>query len=806
MKANFALSLSFDGIRLLHRAAGGWRHVGEVDVASETLTQDMAILRKTALELDPSGLASKLILPSGQIKYLTLETGDIAEVDRRIAARKALDGATPYEVDELRFDISEDGDQTHIAAVARETLEEAESFAVDHGFAPLSWVAVPGDATFLGEPFFGATRFSEGFLSEGGEVEKDGVAVVILETVAPPAASNDSDDTVEAESNDTAQPESAELPEPVAALSDIAPETAEPPVPEVPITFRHAAQRDASTTTAFRKTTPAPTTPAKPAAAPSTAVPAAEMPSFSSRRHRAGAPALGGARRNDIPPAVGEATTPVSEPIIEPTPLDEEPETAPPPLPSLRERLLRSPAPAEPEPSRTAPNGTAVPAPETEQARMTIFGARTEASAPKKPRFLGLILSLILLAVLALVGIWAALFLDDGSANLLPPESAPAQVETALLDPELAPEPEPEPEQITAPITLPAPVDTPEQVLAPEAEPETPPETAPVAEPPSAADVEAAIDLALEDPEAFYAVSGIWTVPPHKPETPGFMALDNVYQTAIDPTDLSVDALALLPDRSFDTDTALTAPAAPPPASARFVLDARGLVAPSPEGTMNPEGVLVFAGKPPVLPPRRPAQTAVIPAPANNSALAAFRPRTRPGNLIESNERQQLGGLSRAELAKFRPRLRPRVEKTEEEAAAEADETPTARAVAVSFRPATRPRNFARIVARAQPAPETTTRAIAQVAPRTVKPARPTAGSVTRQATVKNQLNLNKINLIGVYGSPSSRRALVRLSNGRFKKVKVGDRIDGGRVSKIGNSELSYRKGSRNVVLKMPRT
>ena len=69
----------------------------------------------------------------------------------------------------------------------------------------------------------------------------------------------------------------------------------------------------------------------------------------------------------------------------------------------------------------------------------------------------------------------------------------------------------------------------------------------------------------------------------------------------------------------------------------------------------------------------------------------------------------------------------------------------------------------------------------------------------------KNVLNLSQVNLIGVYGTPQSRRALVRLANGRFQKVKVGDRVDGGRVVAISDAELRYQKGGRNVVLKMPR-
>jgi hypothetical protein len=45
----------------------------------------------------------------------------------------------------------------------------------------------------------------------------------------------------------------------------------------------------------------------------------------------------------------------------------------------------------------------------------------------------------------------------------------------------------------------------------------------------------------------------------------------------------------------------------------------------------------------------------------------------------------------------------------------------------------------------------------------------------------------------------------VRLSSGRYRKIQVGDRIDGGRVSAIGDDELRYQKGSRNLVLKIPK-
>ena len=43
------------------------------------------------------------------------------------------------------------------------------------------------------------------------------------------------------------------------------------------------------------------------------------------------------------------------------------------------------------------------------------------------------------------------------------------------------------------------------------------------------------------------------------------------------------------------------------------------------------------------------------------------------------------------------------------------------------------------------------------------------------------------------------------LSNGRLQNVKVGDRLDGGRVAAIGEDELRLTKSGRNIVLRVPR-
>jgi translation initiation factor 6 (eIF-6) len=77
---------------------------------------------------------------------------------------------------------------------------------------------------------------------------------------------------------------------------------------------------------------------------------------------------------------------------------------------------------------------------------------------------------------------------------------------------------------------------------------------------------------------------------------------------------------------------------------------------------------------------------------------------------------------------------------------------------------------------------------------------------VAKQATFVNAINLSRINLIGVYGTQSNRYALVRQPNGRYKKIKTGDNIDGGRVAAITSTEVRYQKGGKMLSLKMPKS
>jgi hypothetical protein len=161
MKPNFTLFLSADGLRLLHRSGSGWQLVGTANVSSPTLAGDLDVLRKTAAGLEPQGLRCRLILPNDQIRYLSINANGLDTGDCRAAVMKALDGVTPYRLEDLVIDFTLDRTQCHMAAVARETLEEAEQFALAHGFTPVCFAALPHDPIFAWEPSFGVTQHAK---------------------------------------------------------------------------------------------------------------------------------------------------------------------------------------------------------------------------------------------------------------------------------------------------------------------------------------------------------------------------------------------------------------------------------------------------------------------------------------------------------------------------------------------------------------------------------------------------------------------------------------------------------------------
>ena len=175
MTTNFALSLSFDGIQLLQRADDGWLLVGNTALDVPDLGAALAGLRKDAMRLAPEGMRTKLLIPNEQIKYITLETAQTSLAD----VQAALRGATPYAVDDLVIDFDRNGGRTFIAAVARETLDEAEAFAKKYDFAPVCFAAIAEPMTFQTEVFFGPVKAVTGtFGRDTTPVAVTGIATI----------------------------------------------------------------------------------------------------------------------------------------------------------------------------------------------------------------------------------------------------------------------------------------------------------------------------------------------------------------------------------------------------------------------------------------------------------------------------------------------------------------------------------------------------------------------------------------------------------------------------------------------------
>ncbi len=134
-------------------APAAWRHMGSVDFASPGFHEELAQLRAMATGAGPEvALPVTLIIPDDQILYTTLTVAPGA--DREHAVGRALDGLTPYAIEDLAFDWEGDGDSVRVAAVARQTLREARDFAEQYGFDGQAYCASPVAGVYPGEPVF----------------------------------------------------------------------------------------------------------------------------------------------------------------------------------------------------------------------------------------------------------------------------------------------------------------------------------------------------------------------------------------------------------------------------------------------------------------------------------------------------------------------------------------------------------------------------------------------------------------------------------------------------------------------------
>jgi hypothetical protein len=939
MKPSFALAFTDDSIGLLHRTTSGWMEVGRIPLDEPDLGQALTYLRGSALGLEPRGLTTKLVIPNSQIRYMVLHAPGPDAASRRAQIKAELEGKTPYAVEDLVFDWRGKGPQVQVAVVARETLAEAEAFAVDNRLNPLSFVANPEPGTFGAEPWFGPTAHAATLLAPGEKVDRDQDPIQIVGRL--PRIDGPAEAALPPLEKPADAPPAEEPSEPAIADQVAESPVAEPAQVEAPVS--HAEDKGmAEPPAAPWPQEPAPDLAPEPAAdlvPPAPAAPKAPLVLATDVT----APSIPDARASDRAQAQAAVRPAVADPRLS----KKAPAKAGSSRPAAAE-AKRAPAPARLGAPSGGAKGTksaqeaewplervttaararagqpfgagglgavAAPARDRKPAVVTSTAQPAEtASEPRrsspfafkeetrgKPRYLGVILTVILLLFLAAVAAWSSFYIaslndaEEPAVAMLPAEPMPAE---PLPEPdaepaaELAPasQPEvPEPAGTTAPPPRPDTISA--EVISAEA-------IAPVEDAPAVAEAEPAevtpepVEPAVETATVAEAEPAEVTPEPAEPavETATVAQPEPVTATSRNPPEVLQDEifLAMIDPRVATSDAvALTAPViandplpplqpAPPPFGTFYQFDADGRILPTPEGIVTPDGVLLVAGRPPVVPPQRPAALTVAPvepAPAEpvqiapveaaqpafaDPALAGARPRLRPEGLAPdpapaaaptADDDAALAAAPDTRLSSLVPRARPpeMLAQGEAQLAAETAAVQSASAslvasagaggdsllaVSVSRKPAPRPQDFNRAIEAAvsvaaadaslmrdttalvpdapqrAPQPEADDPAVIEEdEPEVVSaaPSIPTRASVAKQATFTRAINLSKVNLIGIYGTSSNRHAMVRQANGRFVKVEVGDRIDGGRVAAISDRQLQYIKNGRTVTLAMPK-
>ena len=387
-----------------------------------------------------------------------------------------------------------------------------------------------------------------------------------------------------------------------------------------------------------------------------------------------------------------------------------------------------------------------------------------QAQVGGKPRFLALILTTLLLIFMLTIAAWAATAGRDTLARWFGFGGSDTEMMADLgaseTKPPLEARPEDSVEQRGKQIAIP-----------PVTVQELPPDTATALatniqtaspEEPASSDQIAGRKF-VSDPkpitpaEQRFSDTGVWTVPPISPFADTEATDADVAEAALDPKIGQADAQGLPATMAQD------------PASVPTLLEEN----PTPT---QPE--------PAALPPL---------VSANFDISAEDHPMARPDDLDVEIQSVALTDIPQDELALFRPAMRP----PPAQVPPEIELFTNAQSVAISLRPEMRPRGveFAALT----PPPTVAKPSEVQA------PTAASSMSVIQAATVKNVLNLRDINLIGITGTKRNPNALVRLANGKVLKVKVGDRLNGGRVTDISAATLTYAISGRSITLDMPR-
>ncbi|WOI57282.1 hypothetical protein [Palleronia sp. LCG004] len=826
MKKTFFLDLDHNGVRLRYGTGTEFPVIGEVALDDPHFETRLEDLRSEAEALSDGPLETVLTIPQSEILFTSIEMTEDAGDDaaRKTRIESELEGMTPYELGDLVYDWKKlSKSKIAVAAAARETLDQAEGFAVSHGFNPQGFTTEPKKGLFSERPDFGKTAHA---ISPPAETTPAAVAPVTR--IADLFHGEDAEATMHDEDESTSP-----------SILDISPE--EEPVPAIdesraqftaPMPDRDEAKAgiepvsDTNVAEAISPDAEPQRRVVEPAAHP-VAEPEEAPLAFTSSRVGQTTSNADPSRFDDVASRIAvlpdggagpQRTSPkVHQPAGRPQSRPPGPKSAP--VPSVRKvappagASAASLAPESPSENRGGSGATETGRPKTEAEQMTVFGARKSqqrGGMSTLPVVIGLLIALAIA-----VGIWASFFMltPTDEALLLPDERS-----------------------ASAGMTVPSPVDPPVATIESDIAAGPGDETAPGPDDPLRRPQGA-------DEAGRYAAIGIDASAPVVPDVPLADRVEELRITALDADLRAQDRVARLAEiDDIDTPPNLaTSEETSPENSGGEETDTRQDTAPA-VPTIRPAAV---PERPELDQPQSDEAEAIEPAAIPEPEA---RPRARPSDpaSAELEAQDPLSGsvavqsadaetprpnarppgetateiaVTLVPQAAERPETMPRARPATQVAAVDPNRTDTARrdgsaaasaaaaalaglvpSAASAAAPVARsvtPQNRPAAPERAAPVEVAQASAIA-------RPSGPTSGSVASRATIASAMNLRQVNLMGVYGSESNRRALIRLPNGRFEKVQVGDRVDGGRVQAIGDNRLSYVKSGRQIVLEMP--
>ena len=148
----WGFDLDMSAVRLMRHEGDQWQEVARENIDGPDIEDRLiAMVGKVR-----KGTAVHLFLPREQILYTDVKISSEKAARREIEA--AMDGLTPYALDELEIDwVVTAPDTARVAAIAKETLGEAAAFAEMRGLSVAGYSSLADPEDFPGLPDFGGT-------------------------------------------------------------------------------------------------------------------------------------------------------------------------------------------------------------------------------------------------------------------------------------------------------------------------------------------------------------------------------------------------------------------------------------------------------------------------------------------------------------------------------------------------------------------------------------------------------------------------------------------------------------------------